>query len=206
VGYPFAAGAIRAGDVVLDIGAGSGTDTLLAATLASRGTVYGLDMTTAMLDKLRRNIEAMGSAHAHALEGNAEEIPLSAASVDVVTSNGVLNLVPDKPRAFAEIARVLKPGGRLQIADIALDNPVSDKARADPKLWAECVVGAVVEAQYVSMLEAAGLAVDIVARMDYFSGSASADTRRAAHALGAHTITLQGVRQDNRVTPGSSQA
>lgn len=195
VGYPFAAQAIAAGDVVLDIGSGSGTDALLAGTLAARGTVYGLDMTAAMLDKLRRNIEAMGCTHVHALEGNAEAIPLPAASVDVVTSNGVLNLVPDKPRAFAEIARVLKPGGRLQIADIALDNPVSDKSRADPKLWAECVVGAVVEAQYLAMLDAAGLSVDIIGRIDYFSGSANADTRRAAHSLGAHAVTLHGMRR-----------
>jgi len=84
-------------------------------------------------------------ANIEPIEGIAEQIPLPDASVDVVTSNGVLNLVLDKPRAFAEIARVLKPGGWLQIADISLATPVSDKARADPKLWAECVVGAVVE-------------------------------------------------------------
>ena len=127
VGHPFAAGVIREGDVVLDIGAGSGTDTLLAGLLASRGTVYGLDMTRPMLDKLSRNIELMGAHHVHALEGNAEQIPMPDASVDVVTSNGVLNLVPDKARAFAEIARVLKPGGVALIAfhigseDIHLD-------------------------------------------------------------------------------------
>lgn len=196
VGHPFAAGVIREGDVVLDIGAGSGTDTLLAGLLASRGTVYGLDMTRPMLDKLSRNIALMGAHHVHALEGNAEQIPMPDASVDVVTSNGVLNLVPDKARAFAEIARVLKPGGRLQVADIALDNPVSTKSRADPKLWAECVVGAVVEARYIELLHAAGLDVELIARQDYFSASASADTRRAARSLGAHAITLRGVRRE----------
>lgn len=195
VGYPFAAGAIGAGDVVLDIGAGSGTDTLLAGTLAHGGTVYGLDMTEPMLDKLRRNVAAMGATHVRPLQGNAEEIPVPDASVDVVTSNGVLNLVPDKPRAFSEIARVLKPGGRVQIADIALDNPVSEQSRRDPKLWAECVVGAVIEGDYVTMLREAGLDVEIIARLDYFSGSVSADTRRAAKALGAHAITLRGVRR-----------
>lgn len=136
---------IRAGDVVLDIGSGSGTDMFLASIRANCGTVYGLDMTVLMLDKLRRNVAAMGATHVHPIEGNAEEIPLPNASVDVVTSNGVLNLVPDKPRAFSEIARVLSPGGRLQVADIAFENPVSEKSRADPKLWAECVVGAVIE-------------------------------------------------------------
>jgi arsenite methyltransferase len=195
VGYPFAASVIQAGDVVLDIGAGSGTDTLLASTMATHGRVYGLDMTDVMLDKLRRNAASMGSVQVQALEGNAEELPLPDASVDVVTSNGVLNLVPDKRRAFAEIVRVLRPGGCLQLSDIALRTPVSEKARADPQLWAECVVGAVVEEDYVALLRGAGLDVEVIGSQDYFSGSASADTRRAANALGAHAITLRGVRR-----------
>lgn len=194
VGYPFAAGVIGPGDTVLDIGSGSGTDTLLAGTLAHCGKVYGLDMTEAMLDKLRRNVQAMGATQIHPLPGNAEEIPLPDGSVDVVTSNGVLNLVPDKTRAFAEIARVLRPGGRLQIADIALQSPVSEKSRADPKLWAECVVGAVVEDNYLALLRQAGLRAEVLVRHDYFSGSVSADTRRAARSLGAHAITLRGAR------------
>jgi SAM-dependent methyltransferase len=194
VGYPFAAETIGSDDIVLDIGSGSGTDTLLASTLAPRGKVYALDMTDAMLEKLGRNIAEMDAAHVAPLAGNAEEIPLPDASVDVVTSNGVLNLVPDKPRAFAEITRVLRPGGRLQVSDIALDNPVSEKSRADPKLWAECVVGAVVEDAYLAMLRAAGLVCEVIRRQDYFSGSANADTRRAARALGAHAITLRGTR------------
>jgi arsenite methyltransferase len=194
VGYPFGADVIGPGDTVLDIGSGSGTDTLLASTLATCGRVYGLDMTPAMLGKLRRNVAAMGSTRVQPLEGNAEEIPLPDASVDVVTSNGVLNLVPDKRRAFAEIARVLKPGGRLQVSDIALRTPVSEKSRADPQLWAECVVGAVVEDDYLTLLREAGLAVEVIGRQDYFSGSVSADTRRAARTLGAHAITLRGMR------------
>jgi arsenite methyltransferase len=195
VGCPFAAGAIGASDTVLDVGSGSGTDTLLAGALARQGRVYGLDMTEAMLDKLARNIAAMGATHVRPLRGNAETIPLPDASVDLVTSNGVLNLVPDKPRAFAEIARVLRPGGRLQLADIALDNPVSEKSRADPKLWAECVVGAVVERDYLALLREAGFDAAVIGRQDYFSGSANADTRRAARALGAHAITLRATRR-----------
>jgi arsenite methyltransferase len=195
VGYPFAVGAIREGDTVLDIGSGSGTDSLIASLLAgTAGRVYGLDMTGAMLEKLRRNIASMGATNVEPLAGNAEDIPLADASVDVVTSNGVLNLVPDKPRAFREIARVLKPGGRIQISDIALGRPLSEKARLDPKLWAECVVGAVVEDAYLGMLRAAGLEVEIVSRLDYFAGSASSDTRRAAQGLGAHTIVIRGTK------------
>lgn len=195
VGYPFAAGVIREGDVILDIGSGSGTDALIASTVTGAGgKVYGLDMTPAMLDKLHRNVAAMGAHNVEPLEGNAEEIPLPDASVDVVTSNGVLNLVPDKPRAFAEIARVLKPGGRLQISDISLAKPVSDKSRSDPKLWAECVVGAVVEDHFVDQLRAQGLSIDVINRLDYFAGSVSADTRRVAQGLGAHTIVMRGAK------------
>jgi len=195
VGYPFAVGAIREGDTVLDIGSGSGTDSLIASLLVGgRGRVYGLDLTEAMLEKFRRNIDAMGALNVEPLAGNAEQIPLADASVDVVTSNGVLNLVPDKARAFREIARVLKPGGRLQISDIALARPVTEKARTDPKLWAECVVGAVMEDAYLEMLRGAGLHAGIVSRLDYFSGSASADTRRAAQGFGAHTIIVRGTK------------
>lgn len=193
VGYPFAADIVRGGNVVLDIGSGSGTDTLISSQLAGdHGRVYGLDMTGAMLEKLGRNIEAMGATNVQPLNGNAEDIPLPDASVDAVTSNGVLNLVPDKPRAFAEIVRVLRPGGLVQISDIALQNPVSEKARADPRLWAECVVGAVLEGDYLGMLDAAGLNAEIIGRFDYFAGSSSASTRRVAQGFGAHTVILRG--------------
>jgi SAM-dependent methyltransferase len=195
VSYPFAANVIRPGDTVLDIGSGSGTDTLIAAMLTGQnGVVYGLDMTRAMREKLQRIVTEKKIGHVRVIEGNAEQIPLPDASIDVVTSNGVLNLVPDKPAAFGEIARVLKPGGRLQISDIALRVPVSEQSRADPRLWAECVVGAIVEDDYVSLLRRAGLSVEVFRDMDYFAGSANASTRRAAHALGAHAIVMRGCK------------
>src|SRR4029453_19316279 len=101
VGYPFAANVIRADETVLDIGSGSGTDTLIAAMLTGpTGVVYGLDMTRAMREKLERNVAAMKIGHVRVIEGNAEQIPLPDGSIDGVTSNGVLNLVPDNPAAF----------------------------------------------------------------------------------------------------------
>ncbi len=178
VGYPFAADVIRLGDTVLDIGSGSGTDALIAAMLTGRdGVVYGLDMTRAMREKLLRIVAAKKIGHVRVIEGNAEQIPLPDASIDVVTSNGVLNLVPDKPAAFGEIARVLKPGGRLQISDIALRVPVSEQSRADPRLWAECVVGAITEDDYVSLLRAAGLSVEVFRRHGLLRGQ-----RQRGHA------------------------
>jgi ubiquinone/menaquinone biosynthesis C-methylase UbiE len=193
VGFPFRADVIREGDAVLDIGAGAGTDTLAAARIVgAKGKVYALDMTPAMLAKLRRNVALARAGNVEVVEGNAEAIPLPDASVDVVTSNGVLNLVPEKPKAFSEIFRVLRPGGKAQIADIVVGRPVGESARRDPKLWAECVVGASLEEDYLELFRSAGFADAAVLRgYDYFSGSASDDTRRVAHSLGAKAIELR---------------
>lgn len=196
VGYPFAAGVIRAGDRVLDIGSGSGTDALISADLVGpNGRVFGLDMTAEMRAKLQAAVAAAGVANLEILEGDAETIPLPDAAVDVVTSNGVLNLVPDKARAIAEIHRVLRPGGRLQIADIALSRPVAERFRQDPELWAECVVGAVEEERYLAMLHAAGFEqVENIGHIDYFALSSSAKTREVAQLFNAHSISLRAVK------------
>ena len=198
VGFPFSADVIRKGDRVLDIGAGSGTDTLTAARLVGpQGKVFALDMTQAMLAKLRANAARGDVRNVEVIEGNAETIPLPEASVHVVTSNGVLNLVPDKPRAFAEIHRVLRPGGRVQIADIVVSEPVSESAKGNPKLWAECVVGASVEHNYLDLFRTAGFAnVTVLRSLDYFSGSGSADTRKIAAALGAKAIEITMERRN----------
>ena len=193
VGFPFRAHVIRPGDRVLDIGSGSGTDALSAARLVGlEGTVLALDMTRAMLNKLRGNVERAGAENVRVVEGNAEAIPLPGESVDVVTSNGVLNLVPDKPRAFDEIFRVLRPGGSAQIADIVVSKPIGESSRANPRLWAECVVGASIEENYLDMFRTAGFDdVTVLRSFDYFSGSTSADTRRVAGALGARAIEIR---------------
>lgn len=193
VGYPFAAGAVQPGNTVLDVGSGSGTDVLIARTWAGpSGKVIGLDMTEAMLEKLARNVSLAGATNVEWVQGNAEEIPLPDASVDVVTSNGVLNLVPDKARAVAEIFRVLRPGGRVQIADIVLGRPIDTACSADPQLWAECIVGATPEDSYLAFFHAAGFAeIETLAKLDYFSASASPETRSIATSFRACSLVLR---------------
>lgn len=193
VGYPFAAGVIRGGDVVLDIGSGSGTDALIAADLVGvGGRVIGLDLTEAMRDKLRTNAALAAAAHLEVLAGNAEAIPLPDGSVDVVTSNGVLNLVPDKALALREIARVLRAGGRVQVADIVVRTLPSESCRSHPELWAECIVGATTAESYVAGFEAEGLRdVEVLSRSQYFEASSSAETRKVAGSFGAHAVVFR---------------
>jgi SAM-dependent methyltransferase len=190
VGCPFHAEAIHPGDRVLDIGSGSGTDALIASRLVgAAGKVWALDVTPAMVQKLRTLID--DERNVSAIEGNAERIPLPDASVDVVTSNGALNLVPDKRSAVAEICRVLRPGGRVQIADIVIDLPVTPDCEDDPRLWAECVVGATVEEDYLQLFRDAGFEdVRVLRKFDYFALSASAETRELARRFGASGIEL----------------
>ncbi len=177
-----------------DIGSGSGTDVLIASTrVGPKGKVAGLDMTQAMLNKARCNAAKMGATQVEFFEGNAEKFPLPDASVGVVTSNGVLNLIPDKPRAFAEIFRVLRPGGRIQIADIVLGKPIKQSSRENPQLWAECIVGAEMEDRYLELFRKAGFVdVKVISQLDYFSKSSEPETREVAASYGAKTVVLQG--------------
>ena len=136
IGNPHAIGPLPAGGTVLDIGCGAGTDLLLAAFhVGPRGRAIGVDMTEAMRDRARRGAAACGLAHVEVLEGEATALPVDDDSVDVVISNGVLNLIPEKQQAIGEIRRVLKPGGRAQIADIVLGVELPESARRDIDLW-----------------------------------------------------------------------
>ena len=112
--------------------------------------------------------------------------------MSAVTSNGVINLVPDKRAAIRETFRVLEPGGRLQLADIVVERLPSAACRAKPELWAECVVGATTEAEYLELFRAAGFGpVEILSRQDYFAASTSAETRKVAGSFGAHAFVLR---------------
>jgi arsenite methyltransferase len=136
VANPFALGPVETGRTVLDLGCGAGTDLLVAAQMVGpEGRVHGVDMTPTMLERARESARAMGLSNVELHESLIEALPLDDESVDVVISNGVIDLVPDKEAVFAEIDRVLRPGGRLQIADVIIHTEVSEDARKRIDLW-----------------------------------------------------------------------
>jgi arsenite methyltransferase len=136
VANPFSLGRVQPGEVVLDLGCGAGTDLLIAAQMTGpRGRAIGVDMTAAMLDRARTSAAEMGLGNVELHESLIETLPLADGSVDVVLSNGVIDLVVDKDAVFAEIDRVLRPGGRLQIADVVIHTEVSEDARKRIDLW-----------------------------------------------------------------------
>lgn len=135
-GNPFSLGILQPGEQVVDVGSGAGIDSLIAARMVgSEGWVIGVDMTPAMLEKARRSAYEGGFTTVEFRQGLAESLPVLDSWADVVISNGVLNLTPDKDAALREMARVLKPGGRLQIGDILVQKPVPESAKRDISLW-----------------------------------------------------------------------
>jgi len=148
---------LKEGEIVLDLGSGGGLDVLAASTyVGPSGKVYGLDMTEEMLELANRNKEQMGVTNVEFLKGYIEDIPLPDESCDVVMSNCVINLSHDKEKALAEAYRVLKPQGRLCIADIVSVKPVPDRARQLAALWVSCFAGALDVKEYESILRKVG--------------------------------------------------
>jgi arsenite methyltransferase len=136
VANPFALGPLAPGERVLDLGCGAGTDSLVAAQMIGpQGRLSGLDMTPEMLAKARSAAAEMGATNVEFLEGEAESLPFADESFDVVISNGVIDLIPDKDAVFAEIHRVLAGGGRIQVADVTIQSPVSEEGRRNIDLW-----------------------------------------------------------------------
>ena len=136
VANPFSLGRLAPGERVLDLGSGAGTDSLVAAQMVGpQGSVTGIDMTPEMLEKARASATAMGADNVRFVEGEVEQLPFADGSFDVVISNGVIDLVPDKDAVFGELFRVLAPGGRLQIADVTVQQPVSEEGRRNIDLW-----------------------------------------------------------------------
>lgn len=172
-GNPTALASLRPGEVVLDLGSGGGIDVLLAAQrVGPQGFVYGVDMTDEMLDLARRNAARRGAANVEFRKGYLEELPLADATVDVIISNCVINLSPDKDKALHEAFRVLRPGGRLAVSDVVIDGDLSDLPVSEAQVraalsWAGCVAGALTVDDYRARLAAAGfeaIAVDVQRR------------------------------------------
>ncbi len=157
-GNPIAVADLHEGEVVLDLGSGGGIDVLLSAQrVGPTGFAYGLDMTDEMLELARRNATEAGAANVEFRKGRIESIPLGDASVDVVISNCVINLSADKATVLAEIARVLRPGGRIGISDVVADDALTPDDRASRGSFVGCIAGALSFAEYRAGLEAAGL-------------------------------------------------
>ena len=136
VANPFSLGRLAQGERVLDLGSGAGTDSLVAALMVGpEGRVTGIDMTPEMLGKARAAASDLGAGNVEFVEGEAERLPFGDESFDVVISNGVIDLIPDKDAVLSELFRVLTPGGRIQIADVTIENPVSEEGRRDIDLW-----------------------------------------------------------------------
>lgn len=156
-GNPTALAELAEGEVVVDLGSGAGFDAILAARrVGPRGRVIGVDMTPEMVAKARANVARLGLTNVELREGILEDLPLRDGLADVAISNCVINLSPDKPRALAEAYRILKPGGRLRVSDIATTRPISEAARAHVGAWTACLSGALPIAEYRALLTRAG--------------------------------------------------
>ena len=156
-GNPTAVADLHPGDTVLDLGSGAGIDVLLSAErVGPTGFAYGLDMTDEMLDLARKHQAEAGATNVEFLQGYIEDIPLDAAAVDVIVSNCVINLSADKPAVFAEMHRVLRPGGRIGISDVVADDHLSENERLERGSWVGCIAGALSFAEYDEGLRAAG--------------------------------------------------
>jgi len=156
-GNPTAVVDLRAGETVLDLGSGGGIDVILSGKrVGPTGTAYGVDMTDEMLALAQQNARDAGVTNVHFLKGVIEQIPLPAASVDVVISNCVINLSTDKPAVLTEIARVLKPGGRIGVSDVVAEDRLSPGERATRGSYVGCIAGALSQSEYKAGLEAAG--------------------------------------------------
>jgi SAM-dependent methyltransferase len=181
-GNPTALVDLREGEIVLDLGSGGGIDVLLSARrVGSTGRVYGLDMTDEMLELARDNQRKAGVHNVEFLKGDIQAIPLPSNSVDVIISNCVINLAPDKTRVLTEAFRVLKPGGRLAVSDVIVRGEMSPALRGDMERWVGCIAGALDETDYKAKLGAAGFQdVEVETWRVYEAVAAEADGKFAS--------------------------
>lgn len=167
-GDPVTIASLQSGETVLDLGSGGGIDCFLAARqVGQAGYVIGVDMTPAMLEKARANQAKLGLTNVDFRQGFIEDLPVESDTIDIILSNCVINLSPQKKDVFAEALRVLKPGGRLVVSDIVTEGDFSDELRADVSKWAECVTGAIDVDEYIGLMRQAGFTnIQIVDKVD----------------------------------------
>jgi arsenite methyltransferase len=194
VGHFFHLAALQPGETVVDLGSGSGMDSFIAALkVGPSGRVIGIDMTREQLAKAERLRVQHDFRNITYLDGYNEKTGLEPDTVDCVISNGVINLAPDKDRVFAEAARLLRPGGRLAIADIVTDVPLPDSIVCNADLWAACIGGAVQRTRYVEQIERAGLVVrQVQENREYRFLSAGA--QGATRKFGVKSVSLLAVK------------
>ena len=191
-GNPTAILALRPGQTVLDLGSGAGIDCFLAAKqVGARGSVIGVDMTPEMLTKARENARTGGYRNVDFRLGEIEHLPVGDASIDVVISNCVINLAPDKGMVYREAFRVLRPGGKLAISDVVATRPITAQERADPSLWSSCSSGALEIRQVKTLLKRAGF-VDV--RVDLKVPDQAPDSLQAQASLGVVSADIQATR------------
>jgi len=177
-GNPTAIAALQSGETVLDLGSGGGIDCFLASKMVGQeGRVIGVDMTPDMIALARKNAATVGAPNVEFRLGEIEHLPITAGSVDVIISNCVINLSPDKQQVFRESFRVLRPGGRLQVSDIVWTKPVPADIEGDMDQWSACIAGAIEERTYLDAIAAAGFTdiTSVAAEYDGARGLASAN-------------------------------
>ncbi len=185
-GNPTAIAGLKPGQVVLDLGSGGGIDVFLAAQkVGLTGKAIGLDMTQEMIELAQKNAQKVGAQNVEFRLGEMEDMPLEDESIDVIISNCVINLSPDKDKVFAEAYRVLKPGGRMVISDLVTEGDLPPTVRQSVEAWAGCVAGALDKREYLEKVEAAGF-VHLKTRVGGFTYSGGADTEEDIYGWVVH--------------------
>jgi arsenite methyltransferase len=194
VGYHLDLAALAPGEKVLDLGSGSGTDAFCAALqVGASGGVVGVDFTDEQIEKATRLRDRDGFAQVEFAEASIDALPFEDGVFDVVISNGVINLSPIKHRVFAETARVLRPGGRLALADIVSGRPLKERTRRNVELWAACIAGAIPRTTYLETIEAAGFRIKETRTNDYnFISERALD---ACSTYGVESISLAAIKE-----------
>ena len=190
-GDPITLASLEPGQTVLDLGSGAGLDCFFAARkVGETGKVIGVDMTPEMLERARSSAKRMNLTNVDFRQGFIEELPVESGTVDVIISNCVINLSPDKSRVFNETFRVLKPGGKLAVSDIVTDGELPDAVKKSLSAWAGCVAGAVEAKEYIAMMEAAGF-TGISVKPVFF------DKQTVDDALGDMTLDVTNYSKDD---------